>query len=175
MMPYHSRDRAAGKAAAAGGGTPAYARYRQDPHRHVHQRRHALAARHDDAVPEGVPAGRFPAVQRRLSRCGHLARATAASISRLSTLPHVAEMPLHYRCTRMRWPPSCRRGIRLARKVRSAGSRMLAKEPFISLLEASNHDARRAFHAVNGMKPNIRFQHEGRLRGYRRWCGRDWA
>ena len=46
---------------------PAYARYRQDPHRHVHQRRHALAARHDDAVPEGAPAGGFPAFQRRLS------------------------------------------------------------------------------------------------------------
>ena len=40
---------------------------RQDPHRHVHQRRHALAARHDDAVPEGAPAGGFPAFQRRLS------------------------------------------------------------------------------------------------------------
>ena len=34
---------------------------------HVHQRRHALAARHDDAVPEGAPAGGFPAFQRRLS------------------------------------------------------------------------------------------------------------
>ena len=32
-----------------------------------HQRRHALAARHDDAVPEGAPAGGFPAFQRRLS------------------------------------------------------------------------------------------------------------
>lgn len=35
--------------------------------------------------------------------------------------------------------------------------RALAAEPFISLLEASNHDARRAFRAV-GIKPNIRFE-----------------
>ena len=33
----------------------------------------------------------------------------------------------------------------------------VAKESFISLLEASNHDARRALEAV-GMKPNIRFR-----------------
>ena len=65
MMPYiHEIVR---QERLAGGGTPAYARYWQDPHRHVHQRRHALAARHDDAVPEGAPAGGFPAFQRRLS------------------------------------------------------------------------------------------------------------
>ncbi|MFR7745080.1 MAG: LysR family transcriptional regulator substrate-binding protein [Acutalibacteraceae bacterium] len=33
----------------------------------------------------------------------------------------------------------------------------LAKEPFISLLESSNHDVRRAFHAVKA-RPNIRFE-----------------
>ena len=33
----------------------------------------------------------------------------------------------------------------------------VAKEAFISLLEASNHDARRALDAVN-MKPNVRFR-----------------
>ena len=33
----------------------------------------------------------------------------------------------------------------------------LAKEPFISLLESSNHDVRRAFSAVR-VKPNIRFE-----------------
>lgn len=33
----------------------------------------------------------------------------------------------------------------------------VAKEDFISLLEASNHDARRALDAVN-MKPNVRFR-----------------
>lgn len=33
----------------------------------------------------------------------------------------------------------------------------LAREPFISLLEASNHDARRAF-AAAGVNPNIRFE-----------------
>lgn len=33
----------------------------------------------------------------------------------------------------------------------------LAKEPFISLLESSNHDSRRAFDAV-GVKPNIRLE-----------------
>lgn len=33
----------------------------------------------------------------------------------------------------------------------------LAREPFISLLESSNHDARRAFDAV-GVKPNIRLE-----------------
>ncbi len=33
----------------------------------------------------------------------------------------------------------------------------LANEPFISLLEASNHDVRRAFHAT-GIRPNIRFE-----------------
>ena len=45
----------------------------------------------------------------------------------------------------MRWPPSCRR------------VEELAKEPFISLLESSNHDVRRAFHAVKA-RPNIRFE-----------------
>ena len=33
----------------------------------------------------------------------------------------------------------------------------LAKEPFISLLESSNHDVRRAFRALS-VKPNIRFE-----------------
>lgn len=33
----------------------------------------------------------------------------------------------------------------------------LAKEPFISLLESSNHDVRRAFRALS-VRPNIRFE-----------------
>ena len=46
----------------------------KNPHRHVHERRHALAAGDDDAVPAGVSAGGFSAVQRRLPRYRHLAR-----------------------------------------------------------------------------------------------------
>ncbi len=57
---------------------------------------------------------------------------------------------------RMHWPQSCPEGHPLA-----AGPvcpvEELAKEPFISLLESSNHDVRRAFRAVS-VKPNIRFE-----------------
>lgn len=40
--------------------------------------------------------------------------------------------------------------------LESCPVRAVAAEPFISLLEASNHDARRALEAV-GVKPNVRF------------------
>lgn len=50
----------------------------------------------------------------------------------------------------------------------------IAREPIISLLETSNHDVRRALDAV-GAKPDIRFQHQGRLRRSLPWCGRGWA
>ena len=57
---------------------------------------------------------------------------------------------------RMRWPRSCPRGTRWP-QVPVCPVEELAKEPFISLLESSNHDVRRAFRALS-VKPNIRFE-----------------
>ena len=97
--------------------------------------------------------------------------ATAASILRLQRFPPVPAAAAH-RCTRMRWPPSCRRGTHWG-KVRSAGSRSWQRS--------------RLFHSRNPpiMTCAVRFMQSrpGQTSALRRrmimplspWSGRDWA
>ena len=97
--------------------------------------------------------------------------ATAASILRLQRFPPVLAAAAH-RCTRMRWPPSCRRGTHWG-KVRSAGSKSWQRS--------------RLFRSWNPpiMTCAVRFMQSrpGQTSALRRrmimplspWSGRDWA